>query len=51
MRYRRRYRLHERKISLGDQIVALATGKTQQEIAAACKGARPNRLARHPLAL
>jgi len=37
--------------SLGDQILALATGKTQQEIAAACKGARPNHvgvvLARH----
>ena len=28
--------------SLADQILALATGKTQQEIAAACKGARPN---------
>ena len=28
--------------SLGDQILALATGKTQKEIAAACKGARPN---------
>jgi len=28
--------------SLGDQILALATGKTQQEIAAACKGVRPN---------
>jgi hypothetical protein len=28
--------------SLGDQVLALATGKTQQEIAAACKGARPN---------
>jgi hypothetical protein len=27
---------------LGDQVLALATGKTQQEIAAACKGARPN---------
>jgi len=37
--------------NLGDQILALATGKTQQEIAAACKGARPNHvgaaLARH----
>jgi hypothetical protein len=37
--------------TLGDQILALATGKTQQEIAAACKGARPNHvdaaLARH----
>ena len=37
--------------SLGDQILALATGKTQKEIAAACKGARPNHvgvvLARH----
>jgi hypothetical protein len=27
---------------LGDQVLSLATGKTQQEIAAACKGARPN---------
>jgi hypothetical protein len=37
--------------SLGDQVLALATGKTQQEITAACKGARPNHvgmaLARH----
>jgi hypothetical protein len=36
---------------LGDQVLALATGKTQQEIAAACKGARPNHvgsaIARH----
>jgi hypothetical protein len=28
--------------SLSDQILALATGKTQQEITAACKNARPN---------
>jgi hypothetical protein len=28
--------------SLSDYVLALATGKTQQEIAAACKGARPN---------
>src|SRR5215470_10885420 len=28
--------------SLSDQVLALATGKTQQEIAAACKNARPN---------
>ena len=28
--------------SLNDQVLALATGKTQQRIAAACKGARPN---------
>ena len=28
--------------NLGDQVLALATGKTHQEIAAACKGARPN---------
>jgi hypothetical protein len=28
--------------SLADQVLALATGNTQQEIAAACKGARPN---------
>jgi len=37
--------------SLGDQVLALATGKTQQEITAACKGARPNHvgvaIARH----
>jgi hypothetical protein len=26
--------------NLGDRVLALATGKTQQEIAAACKGAR-----------
>ena len=29
-------------LSLNDQVLALASGKTQQEIAAACKGARPN---------
>jgi hypothetical protein len=28
--------------SLSDQVLALATGKTQQEITTACKGARPN---------
>ena len=28
--------------NLSDQVLALATGKTQQEIAAACKGTRPN---------
>ena len=28
--------------TLGDQVLALAQGKTQQEIAAACEGARPN---------
>ena len=28
--------------SLSDQVLALASGKTHQEIAAACKGARPN---------
>jgi len=28
--------------SLSDQVLALATGKTQPEIAAACKRARPN---------
>ena len=37
--------------SLSDQVLALATGKTQQEIAAACSGARPNHvgaaIARH----
>jgi hypothetical protein len=30
--------------SLGDRILALANGKTQQEIAAACKGVRPNHI-------
>ena len=38
-------------LSLNDQVLALASGKTQQEIAAACKGARPNHvgaaIARH----
>jgi hypothetical protein len=38
-------------LSLSDQVLALATGKTQQEITTACKGARPNHvgmaLARH----
>jgi hypothetical protein len=37
--------------TLGDQVLALATGKTQQEITTACKGARPNHvgvvIARH----
>ena len=37
--------------SLSDQVLALATGKTQQEIATACRGARPNHvgaaIARH----
>ena len=37
--------------SLGDQVLALATGKTQPEITAECKGARPNHvgaaIARH----
>jgi hypothetical protein len=37
--------------SLSDRVLALATGKTQQEITAACKGARPNHvgaaIARH----
>ena len=28
--------------TLSDQVLALATGRTQHEIAAACKGARPN---------
>src|SRR5262245_55535324 len=28
--------------NLGDRVLALATGKTQQEITVACKGARPN---------
>jgi hypothetical protein len=28
--------------SLSDQVLALASGKTQQEVTAACKGARPN---------
>jgi hypothetical protein len=30
--------------TLSDQVLALANGKTQQEIAAACKGARPNHI-------
>jgi hypothetical protein len=30
--------------SLSDQVLALAAGKTQQEITAACKGARPNHI-------
>ena len=38
-------------LTLNDQVLALATAKTQQEITAACKGARPNHvgaaLARH----
>ena len=37
--------------TLGDQVLALANGKTQQEISAACKGARPSHvgaaIARH----
>jgi hypothetical protein len=37
--------------SLNDHVLALATGKTQQEIATACKGVRPNHvgaaIARH----
>jgi hypothetical protein len=37
--------------TLGDQVLSFATGKTQQEIAAACKGGRPNHvgvvIARH----
>ena len=37
--------------NLSDQILALATGRTQREITAACKGARPNHvgaaIARH----
>jgi hypothetical protein len=37
--------------NLSDQVLALATGKTQQEITAECKGARPNHvgaaIARH----
>ena len=38
-------------LSVSDQVLALATGKTQPEIAAACRGARPNHvgaaIARH----
>ena len=33
---------NRRSPNLNDQVLALATGKTQQEITAACKGARPN---------
>jgi hypothetical protein len=29
-------------LGLNDRVLALATGKTQQEITTACKGARPN---------
>jgi hypothetical protein len=40
-----------RSPNLNDQVLALATGKTQQEITAACKGVRPNHvgaaIARH----
>ena len=40
-----------RSSSLGDRVLALATGKTQQEIAAACTGVRANHvgiaIARH----
>ena len=40
-----------RSPNLNDQVLALATGKTQQEITAACTGARPNHvgaaIARH----
>ena len=47
----RRAGMNRSSPSLGDQILALATGKTQQEIAAACKAARPNHvgiaIARH----
>jgi hypothetical protein len=31
-----------RSPNLNDQVLALSTGKTQQEITAACKGVRPN---------
>jgi hypothetical protein len=34
--------------NLGDQVLALATGKTQQEIAAACKGALSSGCKPHP---
>ena len=38
-------------LNLSDRVLALATGKTQKEITAACKGARPNHvgaaIARH----
>jgi hypothetical protein len=30
--------------NLSDQVLALATGKTQREITAICKGARPNHI-------
>jgi hypothetical protein len=40
-----------RSSNLSDQVLVLATGRTQQEITAACKGARPNHvgaaIARH----
>ena len=38
-------------LTLGDRVLALATGKTQREITTACEGARPNHvgvvIARH----
>jgi hypothetical protein len=38
-------------VTLGDRVLALATGKTQREITTACEGARPNHvgvvIARH----
>jgi len=40
----RRAGMNRSSPSLGDQILALATGKTQQEIAAACKGVRANHI-------
>src|SRR4029077_6907098 len=43
--------VRRRSPSLNDQVLALAIGKTQQEITAACNGARPNHvgaaIARH----
>ena len=36
--------VNRRSPNLSDQVLALATGRSQHEIAAACKGARPNHI-------
>jgi hypothetical protein len=35
---------HRTSLTLGDRVLALATGKTKQEITAACEGVRPNHI-------
>jgi hypothetical protein len=53
IRWRQAHRVGPQRSASGlnDRVLALAIGKTQQEIAAACKGARPNHvgaaIARH----